>query len=83
MHELLAANGKLMGLWFDIPLKGDLEKRPFGGTKEEYLGYLQPYFSVKTFAQAYNSIPPRRGNELFGIFQKEEQDDSKKFDKNP
>jgi len=70
MYELLAANGKLVGLWFDFPLKGDLEKRPFGGTKGEYLDYLQPYFEMKTFERADNSIPPRRGNELFGIFLK-------------
>lgn len=68
MSKLLKPGGKLMGLWFDIPLTGDLEKRPFGGTKEEYLTYLDPYFKVKTFAPAHNSIPPRAGNELFGIF---------------
>jgi len=37
MYDLLKRNGKLVGLWFDIPLTGDLEKRPFGGTKEQYL----------------------------------------------
>ncbi len=68
MSKLLKPGGKLMGLWFDIPLTGDLEKRPFGGTKEEYLTYLKPYFEVHTFAPAHNSIPPRAGNELFGIF---------------
>ena len=68
MSKLLKPGGKLVGLWFDIPLTGDLVKRPFGGTKEEYLTYLEPYFSVKTFAPAHNSIPPRAGNELFGIF---------------
>lgn len=68
MSKLLKPGGKLVGLWFDIPLTGDLEKRPFGGTKEEYLSYLEPYFSVQTFTSAHNSIPPRAGNELFGIF---------------
>ena len=71
MSKLLKPGGKLVGLWFDIPLTGDLVKRPFGGTKEEYLSYLESYFSVKTFASAHNSIPPRAGNELFGIFIKE------------
>jgi len=70
MADLLAPNGKLVGLWFDIPLTDDLEKRPFGGTKEEYLGYFEPYFTSKTFEKAYNSISPRAGNELFGIFVK-------------
>lgn len=71
MAELLASNGKLVGLYFDIPLTGDLEKRPFGGTKEEYLSYFEPYFHIKTLESAYNSIKPRMGNELFGIFIKE------------
>jgi len=70
MHELLAPNGKLVGLWFDVPLTGDMEKRPFGGTREEYLRYFEPYFKVKIFDACHNSIPPRVGNELFGIFTK-------------
>ncbi len=70
MHKLLKPNGKLVGLWFDIPLTGDMEKRPFGGTSKEYLNYFKPYFSVKTFEKCYNSIPPRLGHELFGIFKK-------------
>jgi methyl halide transferase len=73
MSNLLITNGKLVGLWFDIPLvEGNMEKRPFGGTKSEYLGYLSPYFGVKTFETCHNSIKPRAGQELFGIFQKKE-----------
>ena len=68
MHELLAPNGRLIGLWFDVPLTGDMEKRPFGGSREEYLTYFEPYFEVKTLEPCYNSIAPRAGNELFGIF---------------
>jgi len=59
-----------VGLWFNIPLTGNLEKRPFGGDKTEYLNYLNPYFRSKVFELCYNSIPPRQGNELFGIFEK-------------
>jgi hypothetical protein len=70
MAALLNPNGKLVGLWFDFPLTGDLVKRPFGGTKKEYLSYFDPYFEVLTFEKAYNSIKPRMGNELFGIFRK-------------
>jgi len=70
MHALLAPGGKLVGLWFDIPLTGDLIKRPFGGSRDEYLGYLAPYFEMESFGTATNSIEPRRGNELFGIFRK-------------
>lgn len=67
MANLLHKNGKLVGLWFDVPLTGDMEKRPFGGDKESYLSYLNPYFKVDTFERSYNSIPERQGNELFGI----------------
>jgi len=68
MASLLKPKGKLVGLWFDFPLTGDLEKRPFGGDKKLYLSYLQTHFNTKTFEECYNSIPQRQGNELFGIF---------------
>ncbi len=67
MASMLPSGGKLVGLWFDIPLTGDMTKRPFGGSKEEYLSYFTPYFEVKTFEKCYNSIKPRNGNEFFGI----------------
>jgi len=70
MNNLLNHKGKLIGLWFDIPLTGDLEKRPFGGDKELYLNYLSPYFDIQVFEKSYNSIPARSGNELFGILKK-------------
>ncbi|TPN86723.1 methyltransferase domain-containing protein [Aquimarina algicola] len=68
ISDLLSRNGKLVGLWFDIPLTGDMEKRPFGGDKNLYLSYLDQYFDVNIFEKCYNSIPERQGNELFGIF---------------
>jgi methyl halide transferase len=71
MAQLLKPKGKLVGLWFDIPLiEGNMDKRPFGGTKTEYLTYLAPFFDVKTFETCHNSIKPRAGQELFGIFVK-------------
>jgi methyl halide transferase len=71
MAQLLNPNGKLVGLWFDIPLiENNMDKRPFGGSKTEYLSYLSPYFEVKTFESCYNSIKPRAGQELFGFFVK-------------
>lgn len=66
MHELLNENGKLVGVWFKHPLKED-GNRPFGGSKNEYLSYLTPYFEVQVFEDCYNSISPRMGNELFGV----------------
>jgi len=70
MANLLSTNGKLVGVWFDIPLTGDLEKRPFGGNKALYLSYFETHFDIKTFEKCYNSIPDRENNELFGIFTK-------------
>ena len=70
MAQLLRPKGKLVGVWFEIPLITTTEKRPFGGDKELYLSYLSPYFKTITFDRCYNSIAPRQGNELFGIFQK-------------
>lgn len=72
-HGLLGPNGKLVGLWFDFPLGTDMEKRPFGGDKDGYLQYLSPYFDTRTFSSCYNSIPPRAGKELFGIFTKKQR----------
>jgi methyl halide transferase len=70
MAKLLKPQGKLVGVWFEIPLIKNTDKRPFGGTKEEYEAYLVPYFQVKTFEKCHNSIKPRAGQELFGIFVK-------------
>ncbi|WP_394748835.1 methyltransferase domain-containing protein [Spongiimicrobium salis] len=68
MAKLLLPKGKLVGLWFNIPLTGDMEKRPFGGDKMLYFNYLKASFKVKVFEESYNSIPERAGSELFGIF---------------
>lgn len=70
IQTLLKTNGKLVGVWFDIPLTDSMEKRPFGGDKDLYLAYLTKYLETVVFELCYNSIPPRQGNELFGIFKK-------------
>lgn len=67
MSQLLHPGGKLVGLWFHHPLTQGAQ-RPFGGSKEEYLRYLSPFFEVEVFEECNNSIKPRQGNELFGIF---------------
>lgn len=63
--SLLLPGGKLVGLWFDFELTSS--GPPFGGSKEEYLPYFEPHFDIKVFDRAYNSVPSRQGNELFGI----------------
>ncbi|NHF59444.1 methyltransferase domain-containing protein [Flavobacteriaceae bacterium TP-CH-4] len=70
MAKLLKPEGKLVGVWFDFPLGASMEKRPFGGDKKLYLKYLNPFFDTITFEKCYNSIRPRQGIELFGIFKK-------------
>jgi len=69
MHSLLKTGGRLVGLWFDIPLAPQ-GSRPYGGSREQYLAYLAPPLTCRVLEPCFNSIPPRMGNELFGIFQK-------------
>ena len=63
MHQLLKPGGKLVGLLFNIPLNDD--KPPFGGNKDEYENLFSEKFKIEKMETAYNSIPPRTGNELF------------------
>ncbi len=62
MYELLKPKGKLVGVLFDFPLDSG---PPFGGSKTEYLQYFEHYFTIELMESCYNSIPPRKGNELF------------------
>lgn len=63
MHQLLKPKGKLVGLLFNIPLNED--KPPFGGNEKEYRSLFEEKFIIEKMETAYNSIPPRAGNELF------------------
>ncbi|MEN8249914.1 MAG: methyltransferase [Bacteroidota bacterium] len=62
-NDLLKDNGKLVGLLFIIDFPGDYP--PFGGTRGEYINYFEPLFELDVFEVCYNSIKPRKGNELF------------------
>ncbi len=68
MHSLLREGGILAGLLFDFPLKEG--GPPYGGHIDEYRGLFAPCFKIHKLERAYNSIPPRQGNELFFIFEK-------------
>jgi len=70
MASLLKRGGKLVGLWFNHPLVLDADKRPYGGSKDEYLSYLTIHLHLKIFDDCYNSIESRIGQEYFGIFEK-------------
>jgi methyl halide transferase len=63
VHELLKPGGKLVGVLF----AGVFEKEgpPYGGQKEEYIGYFEPMFRMDVIGECYNSIKPRAGRELF------------------
>lgn len=63
MLELLKPNGHLIGVLFNIPLNDD--RPPFGGNQEEYKQLFSDYFDIQKMETAYNSIPERKGNELF------------------
>lgn len=63
MSDLLVANGKLVGLLFNIPLFED--RPPFGGNKKEYSSYFEPYFELDIIETSYNSISERKNDELF------------------
>ena len=63
MQSILTPKGKIVGLLFEAVLNED--HPPFGGTKEEYLTYFQPYFQIAKMDPCYNSYPNRQGMELF------------------
>lgn len=67
-HQLLNPNGKLVGLLWSEDFGVDTP--PFGGTREEYIGYFNELFEVQTMEESYNSVKPRSGRELFIILQK-------------
>ena len=66
--DILNPNGKLVGLLFNEVL--NVDHPPFGGNKEEYLTYFEPYFTINILEPTFNSIPPRKDRELFIKFTK-------------
>lgn len=67
-HELLADQGKLVGLLWSEELNQD--QPPYGGSKAEYYKYFDPYFEYRYFEAAKDSIPQRQGREYFLLAQK-------------
>ena len=66
--SLLKLNGKLVGLLFNKQFT--FEGPPFGGTIEEYQLLFQNKFQINKIEEAYNSVKPRIGSELFINFTK-------------
>jgi len=69
MTDLLVTKGKLIGLLFDFELTE--QGPPFGGSANEYKKRFSKYFDIKVLEKAHNSINPRKGKELFVIFEKQ------------
>jgi len=63
MYKLLNEGKSIVGLLFNVPLNQD--HPPFGGNREEYLGYFKPQFDIKIMEDCNNSIESRKGRELF------------------
>lgn len=68
MAGLLKPGGKLAGLLFNHEF--DKATPPFGGSREEYLGYLGDEWQIEVFEECRNSIKPRQGRELFFVLKK-------------
>ena len=66
--ELLNSSGSIVGLLFNVPLNDD--QPPFGGDKQEYLGYFHHYFEICILEPAHNSAESRKDKELFFKFVK-------------
>lgn len=67
MHELLNANGKLTGVFFNRTFDA---VPPFSGSRTEYNLLFKNKFQIRTMDECFNSINPRKGSELFVILQK-------------
>jgi SAM-dependent methyltransferase len=63
MPELLAPNGKLVGVLFNRQFEE--QDPPFGGSKSEYEPMFVKDFFFKTFEPCYNSFIKRKDSELF------------------
>lgn len=63
MYDLLLPGGKLTGVMFSRVFSH--QGPPFGGTGEEYIQYFTPELEILKLEACYNSIPPRKGSELF------------------
>ena len=63
MLQLLKPGGLLAGVLFDDALNSD--RPPFGGNEQIYRQIFFPAFDEIIMEPCYNSIPPRRGRELF------------------
>jgi SAM-dependent methyltransferase len=69
MHQLLADEGKLIGLLFNKIFESG---PPFGGSQFEYNQLFNSHFEFLQMDMCQNSIKPRANSELFIEFQKKD-----------
>lgn len=67
IRELLVPGGKLAGVLFDREFENS---PPFGGSREEYLQLFSAVFDKVNIEKCYNSIPQRKGTEVFAFIEK-------------
>ena len=63
MHELLNEGGRIVGVLFNRKFEKD--GPPFGGSISEYQSVFSNYFQLEKMEECYNSIPARKGREVF------------------
>ena len=63
MHELLDEGGRIVGLLFNRNFEKD--GPPFGGSVLEYQSLFKYDFDIQKMEECYNSIPSRKGSEIF------------------
>ena len=68
VSSLLKDKGQLVGVLFNREFEA--AGPPFSGSEEEYKKLFETSFDIKIMKECRNSIPPRRGSELFIHFQK-------------
>lgn len=61
--SLLKENGQITGVLFNKVFEQD--GPPYGGTTTEYKNYFGTLFEILKMEDCYNSIPPRKGSEVF------------------
>jgi methyl halide transferase len=68
VDSLLNPGGKLVGVLFNRQFEH--QGPPFGGGIHEYRSLFEKKFKIKKLEECYNSIVPRRGQELFVMLEK-------------
>jgi SAM-dependent methyltransferase len=68
MKELLAPEGKIMGLLFNRTF--EQQGPPFGGSTCQYTSLFKNDFELKHFEKCYNSFDKRKDTELFILLTK-------------